>query len=93
MMPGAHRQDDTRACGATTIASDFGVYVNGKLWSVEGDADSHGGGALISVVGSTILIGGKKVIVASGDQASADALHLPPATYPDSHSTDVFAYG
>lgn len=93
-MPGAHRHGDTRMCDATTIASDFGVYVNGKLWAVEGDPETHGGGELVSVVGSTITIGGKKVIVAIGDVAKPDAaLHPIPPTDPFARSTDVFAYG
>jgi len=37
-MPAAHRHDDLRVCGATTIVSGQGtVFVNGKLWAVEGD--------------------------------------------------------
>lgn len=93
-MPGAHRQDDSRMCGAKTIASDFGVYVNGKLWSVENDPNTHGAGNLVSVTGATVNIGGKKVIVAVGDVAKPDMKKHPiPPTDPVGRSSDVFCYG
>ena len=93
-MPGAHRHGDSRFCGATTIASDGGVYVNGKLWAVNDDPNTHGAGNLQSVVGSTVTVGGKRVIVAVGDKAGPDnALHPVPPTDPSTASSDVFAYG
>lgn len=93
MMPGAHRNSDTRYCGAATIVTGQGnVYVNGLLWAVEEDENSHGGGGLVSVVGSTVNINGKKVIV-FGDAAVADNEdHFPPDTWPEQKSSDVFAY-
>ena len=93
-MPGAHRHGDSRYCGATTIATNAGVYVNGKLWAVNDDPNTHGAGNLKSVVGSTVMVGGKRVIVAVGDQAGPDnALHPVPPTDPSTASSDVFAYG
>ena len=91
-MPGAHRHNDSRFCGATTISSGT-VRVNGRAWAVEGDPNTHGGGELISVYGSTVRIGGKKVICAVGDKAGGDnALHPIPPTDPSSSSGNVFVY-
>lgn len=68
-----HRQDDLRSCGATTIATGQNfVFVDGKLWSVEGDVNTHGGGALIASK-SFIKINGKSVIVVN-DNAFPDSL-------------------
>lgn len=96
-MPAAHRDGDPRSCGATTVVSgqDF-VFVDGKLWAVEGDQNSHGGGALIP--GETgVYIAGKPVIVHAPDSAAPDALcpvvggtHCAPATAGGSDGT--FAY-
>lgn len=73
-MAGAHRIDDARSCGATTVASgNTTVYVNGKLRAVEGDPNTHGNGKLIATVGHTVFVQGKKVIV-EGDNASPDGL-------------------
>lgn len=86
-MPGAHTHGMTRICGATTVViGQSHVYVNGKLWAVEGDPNTHGNGALIAS-GSTVFINGKKVIVHAPDTASADNRcppegppHCEPAT-------------
>lgn len=92
-MPGAHRFGDSRFCGATTVAVDRRVYVNGRIWAVNGDQNTHGGGGLISVYGSTVRIGGIRVICAVGDKAGADlALHPVPPTDPSSASGNVFVY-
>ena len=41
-MPAAHRNGDLRTCGATTsVTGQSTVTVNGKLWAVLGDKDSH----------------------------------------------------
>lgn len=75
-MPAAHRQDDSRSCGATTIVTGQGtVYIENKLFSVEGDPNTHGSGALIAA-GSTVFVNSKKVIVV-GDTASPDDLCIP----------------
>lgn len=95
-IPGAHRQDDLRFCGATTIVvNQPNVYVNSKLWAVEGDPETHGNGDLIAVYGQkNVYIKGKHVICAIGDQADPDAAnHPPPPTDPEGHSADVFVYG
>lgn len=92
-MPKVHRHGDSRFCGATTIVQgQSNVYVNGKLWAVEGDPNTHVLGNLISVVGSTVKINGKKVIVL-GDAATADLFpHSPPLTHPSGTSPNVSAY-
>lgn len=94
-MPGAHREKDSRFCGAeTTVNGQSTVYVNSKLWSVEGDKCSHGHGDLKSVVGNTVKINGKKVICAVGDHATDDNKdHHPPETYPKGKSDNVNVYG
>ncbi|TCR60933.1 hypothetical protein [Bosea sp. BK604] len=77
-MAFAHRHGDVRNCGATTIVSGQGhVTVDGKLWAVEGDQNSHGGGALITSH-AWLTINGRGVIVV-GDHAAPDALcPIPP---------------
>jgi len=41
-MPSAHRNTDSRACGAlTTVVGQTTVYVNNLLWAVEFDLDTH----------------------------------------------------
>ncbi len=95
-MPGAHRFSDSRFCGATTIVEGQGtVKVNGRLWAVENDPNTHGEGRLIAVTGAkNVRIQGKLVIVSVGDMAGGDlAMHPAPPTDPDSSSGDVFAYG
>lgn len=92
-MAGAHRDTDTRNCGAKTIVSgQSSVFVNGKLWAVENDQEDHIHGELISVSVGTVLINGKKVIILT-DQALADDVgHTPPLTYPQESSGNVKAY-
>lgn len=94
-MADAHRHNDTRFCGATTVVSGQStVFVNGLLWAVEGDENTHGNGNLVSIMGNTVKINGKKVIVAIGDTAAADNLgHIPVATKPQGHSNNVSSYG
>jgi uncharacterized Zn-binding protein involved in type VI secretion len=72
-MPECHRQDDARACGATTIVSGQNfVTVDGKLWAVNGDENTDGDGQLISSQ-TWVTIAGKGVIV-RGDNAQPDDL-------------------
>ena len=75
-MPYCHRNGDSRACGAATVVGgqDF-VKVDGELWSVDGDPNDHGGGAL-STSHSWLTIADKGIIVV-GDSASADSLCIP----------------
>lgn len=95
-MPGAHRNSDSRFCGAvTTVENQSTVFVNSRLWAVEGDPNSHRIGNLIAKYGArNVYIEGKRVIVAIGDEASTDlAGHSTGATNPSSSSSNVFAYG
>ena len=72
-MPQVHCVGDARSCGAVTVAQgNTDVYVNGKLWAVEGDPNSHGGGALISSGATSLEIHGRRVIV-KGDHAAPDS--------------------
>lgn len=97
-MPPAHRDGDVRVCGAsTTVVGQSTVFVEGQLWAVDGDPNSHGDGGLIPS-GSTVFVEGKPVIVHAPDSASADALcpiagppHCAPATAEGSDT--VSAYG
>jgi hypothetical protein len=76
-MPPAHRHGDARTCGATTVVvGQSSTYVNGKLWAVEGDINSHGDGQLIASV-AAVKIEGKRVIVHAPDDAVPDDLCLP----------------
>jgi uncharacterized Zn-binding protein involved in type VI secretion len=91
-MPAAHRDHDHRSCGAETeVTGQSTVYVNGKLWAVEGDKCSHGDGDLQATTGAkNVYINGKHVIVAPGDQALPDDVpHNPP---PIDGSGNVNAY-
>lgn len=96
-MPKAHRNNDGRICGATTIVSGQStVFVNGKLWAVEADPNTHGGGGLIAS-GDTVFIENKKIIVNAPDSANPDSLCIPlgpPHCNPQtsSGSENVFAY-
>lgn len=95
-MPGAHRNADSRFCGAKTIVQGQGtVFVNGRLWAVNGDPETHGEGRLMAVTGAkNVYAEGKLIIVAVGDVAGADLKgHPGPPTDPQSSSGDVFAYG
>lgn len=72
-MANAHRATDTRSCGATTVVNGQNfVRVDGLLWSVNGDPNTHGGGQLIASK-TYVKINGLSVIVI-GDSASADSL-------------------
>jgi len=72
-MPAAHRDTDSRVCGATTVsAQSRNVYVNGLLWSVNGDPNSHGGGNLLAAT-NNVFIGGIAVCN-NNDPATPDAL-------------------
>jgi hypothetical protein len=76
-MVQVHRQDDSRSCGATTVVSGQNfVFVDGKLWAVEGDPDSHGGGGLHPGNIAAIYINGIRVI-GNGDSADPDSLCEP----------------
>ena len=92
-MSQAHRDGDARACGAKTVVEgQNNVYVNGKLWAVKDDPNSHGDGGLIPS-GSTVFINGKPVIVNKPDTAKIDDLgHVGAEDETAEGSNDVFAY-
>lgn len=100
-MPGAHRNTDSRFCGAKTIVQGQStVKVNGLLWAVEGDIDTHcNQGSLNAVYGAkNVYIEGKLVICAVGDTAAPDKLacfikHPSGATNPKGKSPNVNVYG
>lgn len=76
-MPAVHINGHLRSCGATTVVSgQSDVYVAGELVSVDGDPNSHGGGAL-SAGSNGVFINGKAVVNHSPDGAAADALCIP----------------
>lgn len=93
-MPVAHRHSDFRACGATTIVTGQStVYVNSKLWAVEGDEDSHEEGPLLAVNGVTVFIEGKKVITVQDPGSAPDnAGHSTNQVRAISGSGDTAAY-
>jgi len=93
-MPKAHRNNDSRACGAKTIVEQQStVFVNGKRWAVKGDKNDHGDGQLIDTTGHTVFCEGKQVIV-KGDKAEIDGeLHEGDEDAAQGSSGDVFAYG
>lgn len=90
----AHRHGDLRACGATTtVVGQSTVFVNGKLWAVKGDTNTHQDGGLINTTGSTVTIEGKPVIVHGPDLAEVDkAGHFMVLDETAQGSGDVFAY-
>lgn len=93
-MPPAHRKDDLRECAATTVVvGQSSVEVNGKLWAVDRDPNSHGAGELIPS-GSSVTINGKRVIVHRPDTAEIDNFfHITPLTDTAQGSGNVSAYG
>ena len=62
------------------VTNQSTVRSEGVLWAVEGDQNSHGGGALIASQ-SAVKIEGKRVIVHFPDHANEDAL-CPPVGPP-----------
>lgn len=72
-----HREGDARSCGATTKASCATVRINGKFISIEGDTNSHGGGALRATqTAGKVRVNGRPVIILN-DPAAPDKL-CPP---------------
>ena len=85
-----HRDTDSRSCGATTtVAGQGNVYANFLLVSVDGDPNSHGGGAL-SAGSNKVFINNIPVVNHSPDGASPDALCPPLA---GDHCSPVTAQG
>jgi len=97
-MPAAHRNTDDRACGATTIViGQSTVFVNGLLWAVDGDIDTHcDPKGPLDPSGSTVFIEGKNVVVVGDGFYAPDfqppdclVVHSPTAA---TGSGDVSAY-
>ena len=84
-MPAVDRHSDSRVCGATTVVSgQSNVYANSLLISVNGDPNSHGGGAL-SAGSRRVYINSIAVVNNTPDGAAADSLcpllpHCAPIT-------------
>lgn len=93
-MPKAHRNGDSRACGAKTVVTGQStVFVNGKLWAVKDDPNTHSAGGLINTTGSTVFIEGKNVIVHGPDLAKVDgAGHVGSQDQTAEGSGDVYSY-
>lgn len=97
-MPAAHRNGDPRICGAaTTVTGQSTVFVNGRLWSVRGDPDTHGAGNLINSTGDTVFCEGIPVIVHGPDHANMDNLcpivgdpHCDPMTSGGSGNVNAY---
>lgn len=97
-MPyGAHRHGDLRTCGAATVVTNqTTVYVNNRLWAVEGDGNSHGSGELVAVTGTTVYVENSLVIVHGPDNAFPDNLcpiddmHCTPFTGEGSGDTLLY---
>jgi len=92
----AHRNGDSRACGASTIVvGQSTVYVNGALWAVDNDPNSHGAGNLDANDTETVIINGKPVVTHTPDpgHVSDNLTHTPSAVRTAQGSPDVFAYG
>jgi uncharacterized Zn-binding protein involved in type VI secretion len=74
-MPLIHRNNDSRSCGALTIASQTKVSVAGQAVALVGDVESHGGGAF-NENGRKVSIDGIHVVCV-GDSAATDSLLHP----------------
>lgn len=72
----SHRNGDARVCGASTIASQSFVTIDGQPWAVQGDGNTDGGGALIASQ-TFVTINGIPVILL-GDTAAPDGLCPEP---------------
>ena len=94
-MPGiaVHRHGDARVCGATTaVSGQSTVYANDQLISVNGDPNTHGGGALVAG-SANVFIGNIAIVNNTPDGSAADALcPIPPHCAPITAegSPDVF---
>jgi uncharacterized Zn-binding protein involved in type VI secretion len=75
----SHRNGDSRNCGATTVVrSQSFVTVDGQLWAVNGDPNTHGDGDLITS-NPWLTISGLGVIVVGDSADPDDAGHADPA--------------
>ena len=75
-MAAVHRDTDLRTCGASTgVIGQGNVYANNLLVSVNGDTNSHGGGALKADCNEVYV--NNIMVVDFDDDASADGLCVP----------------
>lgn len=94
-MPGAHRHGDNRFCSATTeVTNQSTVFVEDKLWAVQGDKNTHERGDLVAKYGGLNVYNEDiLVIVAVGDEAVPDnAGHPKGPVNPSGRSSTVFSY-
>lgn len=92
----AHRHGDLRVCGATTVVVQQSFCkVNGRLWALDGDPNSHGDGQLVHSQ-SFVKVSGIPVIIHLPDTAVPDDLcpildtnHCQPDTAEGSPNTFV----
>jgi hypothetical protein len=75
-MQPIHRHGDSRACGATTVATQDTVKAGGEFVAVNADPNTHGGGAINASGTKNVFIGGK-LVSNVGDPAGADSLCIP----------------
>ena len=96
-MPGVHRDEDARYCGASTeVEGQSTIFANGKLISVDGDPNSHEEGRNKPVYGArNVYLEGKLIICAVGDSVYGIDLRLHPEgpANPSGHSYNVIVYG
>jgi hypothetical protein len=75
-MAAVHRDTDSRTCGASTgVIGQGNVYANDLLVSVNGDTNSHGGGALKAKCNEVYV--NNIMVVDKGDDANPDGLCAP----------------
>ena len=99
MSIAVHRNSDSRSCGASTnVQGQANVFVNGKLASVLGDPNTHGGGNLkASNNDGTVFINGILVNLLGSDAAGDRLCPIPGGEHcnpkASQASPDVFACG
>ena len=69
-----HRQGDSRICGASTVTRINNVRVNNRPISIQGDTNTHGGGALKATLTVGKVRAGQIPVILQSDPASADSL-------------------
>lgn len=69
-----HRQNDSRDCGAKTVTRCTNVRVNGRFISIDGDVNTHGGGALIATETIGKVRANGVPIILQADSAKPDRL-------------------
>ena len=91
----AHRDTDSRACGAkTTVVGQSTCKVNNLLWSVDDDPNDHGAGDLDANSTDKVFIENKPVVVHTPDKGKVidGHLHSKVEVRTSQGSADTFAY-